>query len=295
MRFLSIYKIYMGCCFCLVYANMQAQQDLLPTQYGFTTLQNNFYNPSSFNKQHHLELQLGNQLYRGLLAKVENHYLLASFNISGKDSLRNSNKIGIKLVNEKEGDFIFKPRYYLSYTWSTNLSTSLLLAAGANLGVAGYTFRATNVSAGGSSSRPDADFGITLRSRSFELGASINQIFNNVLIPKEYQFKLRRFFTVYGEKSFDITENTRLTMYLQSIVFSTLKSNVGTSVTFKDFISFGTNFFVNERYSFLLGLNGIKLGNYQSTLNFGYNLPTFQGSQIKANSFELFLIIRSVR
>lgn len=274
-----------------------AQVNLYPSHYGFAKEASKYYNPALLNQSGNISLELGNQFYTGLFDKIENHYLLGAINLSGKDSSRNKNNLGLKFVNEKEGDFISKPRYYLSYAWHTKIKERYFLAAGINFGIAGYVFKATNVSAGGSSSKPDADFGLSFYGDKFCVGFSANQLFNSTIIPKNYLFVLKRFYTFYVDKTFTISEHSALTMYAQKVLLSNAKdiNNLGTYITFAHYCVLGSNYYVEEKLTFLAGFKGFRWHNNAVDLLVSYNFPSANATQINTTSFELLLGYRILK
>lgn len=274
-----------------------AQSDVYPAHYGLAHELNNYYNPSAFNQTSKLALHLGNQFYSGLFTKVENHYLLGSINLSGKDSSRNRNNLGVKMVNEKEGDFISKPSYYVSYSWHTSISSIYSLGAGLNIGMAGYVFKATNVSAGGSASKPDADFGLSFYSDNLNVGVSGNQLFNNLVSPKNYSFRLKRFYTLFASKKYSIGESSTFCVYFQKMILTEAvdRNNLGLNFLLAKSFLLGSNYYIDEKLTFLTGFKELNWANNSVDLVFSYNIASKNATQLNSTSFELLLSYKIIK
>jgi len=283
--------LFFSCSFCY------AQTSLFPSQYGVGLEYVKFYNPSIVNKDSKFSIDLGNQFFSGQFNKIENHYLLAGYNFLGGEEKSSSMNLGLKFVNEKEGEFITMPRYYLSYSWNSSISEEFTISAGANIGVAGYSFKATNVSAGGSSNKPDADIGISLLSEKLNISISANQLFNSVVTPKSYAFQFQRFYTLFANKKLEITDRSALLFYGQATLMGKKNTfySLGLNYIFFQSVMIGGNYIVNEKYSFQAGFKKIEWQNNEVDLIFGYNIPDKKAISASINSYELVLSYRFLR
>ncbi len=265
--------------------------DLYPAHYTLTPEVSRFYNPAFVNINSKASVDLGNQFYTGLYSKIENHYFLAGLDVVGKDSARTKHIISVKAFNEKEGDFITRPKAYLSYAGHVRLSEDYFLGAGASLGMVGYIYKATNVSGGGSATVPDAELGMSFYGRGLRLGISANQLFNKVMLPKELTFRWRRYFTAYLEKGWEFGENHSFTLFAQQLFISQQKDvrDVGGYLVLNRHIELGIMEYIGEKVTFVAGLRELSWGDNAVHLLFAYSVPHTSASQANNQSFEIVL------
>jgi hypothetical protein len=268
-----------------------AQVNLYPAHYTLASEVCRLYNPSLVNKDSKISIDLGNQYYSGLYNKIENHYFLASVNLNAKDSARTRNNLGLKAANEKEGDFISRPKIYLSYAWHIRLSEKYYLGAGANVGLVGYIYKATNVSGGGSATVPDAELGISFYGNGYTLGISANQLFNKQIQPKELTFKWHRFLSLYAEKKIILGENSSLTLFAQDQLLPETKDalDLGFYFLLNRYIEIGASDYWGQKLSFMVGLKKVQWANNSINLIFCYSIPHTSSSQANNQSFEIVL------
>lgn len=268
-----------------------AQLDLYPVHYGTVPTVSRLHNPALVGVGKKYVVDVGNQFYTGLYSKVENHYAVGSYNFA-KDSNANQSIVGIKWVNEKEGDFIVRPKVYLSYAWHTPVAEGWWLGGAANLGLASYMYKSTAISGGSSSIRPDADFGIALHGPSWTVGMAMNQAFNSELIPKQVAFRWRRFYTFFIEKSIRLGEAKSLAFYTQKQVLPTYPDRNDMGCYFQlHVLEIGTNYYFREKVSLFAGLREFGFLNHQLSLRFCYSFPQTSASQANNQSYELVLTI----
>jgi hypothetical protein len=275
---------------CCIVSFTHAQVDLYPASYGTITEVRALYNPALINTSGRYTLFLGNQFFPGNYSQLENHVFIGSINLS-PDTGRNRNNLGLKLVSEKEGEFIVRPKAYLSYAWHTAIVKDYHLSAGIHLGFAGYIFKPTNVSAEGSAFAPDADVGIGFYNEGLVVGISLNQALNSILTPKVFSFRYRRFSTINLEKKWNINKNYSLLFNYQHQSFRSFQQNN----------SFGIHFLLNrlflagvyvipaEKLTFSLGFQDILYHTSRFKFIFGYNIPLKMAAQSRIQSFELML------
>lgn len=268
-----------------------AQTNLFPQHYGIATDAKIVFNPCLDDNSKKVELMLGNQFYTGLLNNVENHFFIGRLAILKDKSKKTQSNLGVKLANEKEGDYISRPKAYISYVLKIPISKRYTIAAGSYLGVASYSFKASKVSAGGTDIRPDMDFGISINSDKFTLGLSGNQLLNNKVLPKDYFFRWRRFYTFYVEKKLDVSATLAMVSYLQWQFLPQKKDgkDLGLYILYHDTFECGINYYTGESYSFIVGIRNLVFGQNTYKILFAFNLPQATAIQNKAQSLELLL------
>ena len=272
------------------FSALYAQVDLFPASYGIVGESRGIYNPALINTNAKYSANLGNQFFPGTYNQLENHFLTASINISG-DSAKNRNNIGFKIITEKEGEYIFRPKIYISYAWHTGIYKDYHLGAGVNIGYAGYNYKATAVSAEGSAYGPDADVGIAVYNPLFTLGIALNQALNTVITPKLLPFRLKRFYSINIEKRFTIAQkNSIILNYQRQSVKSFHQNNCfGLHILMQRLLLVGIYYLPNERLTFTLGIQDFTLEKHRFSVVFGYNTPLKISAQSNIQSFEIML------
>ncbi|MBC7389080.1 MAG: type IX secretion system membrane protein PorP/SprF [Opitutaceae bacterium] len=276
---------------CLCENITLAQINLYPAHYSMIIDVNRLYNPALVNPNGYASLELGNQFYTGAYNKVENHYFLACINVSKQDSNHIKNNIGLKILNEKEGEFINKPKAYFSYALHVQLTELYHISAGIDLGLASYIYKATNISAGGSSTVPDGNIGISFYSQHFKVGLASNQFLNTVLLPKTVSFRWKRIYTFYIEKNFRLGESNLLSLYVQKQFLPYLKdgNDVGISLIIGNIFQLGLSETFGQRHSFFAGFKSIPYERNSFNLTFCYSVPQTNASQANNPSYEIML------
>lgn len=267
------------------------QTDMYPAAYGINALYRNIYNPALLNTSSHYQFLLGNQFFPGAYSQMENHFFIASINLTN-DTAKSRNNLGIKIITEKEGEFISKPKAYLSYAWHTPIFKNYRLSAGANLGIVSYIYKPTTISAEGSAYGPDADIALGFYNKTFTLGFSFNQAFNSKLVPKQFYFRYKSFYTLNLEKKFSINEKYSLVLNFQNqnLKNGLPNNNFGIQFLMQKIFLVGTNVLFNERLSFNAGIEHFIISKHDISITAGYNFPLKVSAQSNIQSFELVLI-----
>lgn len=267
-----------------------AQVNLFPAHFGQVLLAKQLLNPALPNIERATNATFSNQFYTGAFSKIDNLYFIGNINLNGKDSARNVNSLGIKFQNEKEGEFVERPKYYLSYSFRTKILEMYWLGLGIDIGRAGYTFKGTDVTTSGSASNWDGNLGIVLHSETFCLAGSANQIFNSMILPKDLYFRWKRFYSIYAEKSFEIG-NATLSAYIQNRFIPQQPDvmDIGTNITLANVLVIGTNVWVGRNIGFCAGLKNISIENHHFSLHMSYNLPASNKASANIQSFEMSL------
>jgi hypothetical protein len=288
MRFFAIsyFFIPLG----LLATRAVAQVDLFPGHFGQVMLARQLLNPGISNIERATNVTFSNKFYTGPYSKIDNLYFIGNVNLNGKDSARNVNSIGLKFVNEKEGEFIERPKYYINYSFRTRLFQDYWLALGVDVGRAAYIFKGTGVSTEGSASNWDGNLGIVLHSPRLCLAGSMNQFFNSLVLPKDLYFRWRRFYTLYAEKSFEIG-TSELSLYAQNqfLPDHTDVLDMGANLYISNLFFLATNIWMDRSVSFVVGLKNISLEDHHFSLYMGYNVPAFNQTSANIQSFEMSL------
>jgi len=270
-----------------------AQVNLFPRSFGQVVLSKQLLNPSLPNVDRATNATFSNQFYTGAFSKINNLYFIGNVNLNGNDSARNVSSVGVKFMNEKEGEFVERPKYYVSYSFRTRIFEDYWLGLGIEVGRAGYQFKGTDVSTEGSDSGWDGNIGIVLHHPTFCLAGSINQFFNSLVLPKDLYFRWARFYTLYAEKAFHLG-GTQLSFYGQNQFLPGREDmlDIGANLTFARVLFIGSNAWIGRRISLLVGLKNISVEEHHFSLYLGYNLPASNQASTNIQSFEMSLHYR---
>jgi len=288
MRFLAVSYFFIS--LCLSTTRAVAQVDVFPKHFGQVMLVRQLLNPAMANMEQATNLTFSNRFYTGAFRQIDNLYFIGNVNLNGKDSARNVSSIGLKFANEKAGEFVERPKYYVSYSFRTRLTDEYWLGLGIDLGRAAYIFKGTDVSTSGSASNWDGNVGFVFHSATFCLAGSANQFFNSLILPKDLYFRWRRFYTLYAEKAFHMG-TSQLSLFAQNQFLPDQEDvlDIGANLTISEHVVIGANYWAERSISFLAGLKNISLDDHHFSLYMSYNLPASNQASTNIQSFEMSL------
>ncbi len=284
--------------FCLAYACFfatkgNAQVNMFPSHFGQVMLSRQSLNPALPNLERATNFTVSNRFYTGPYSKIDNLYFIGNVNLNGKDSARYVNSLGVRFVNEREGEFIERPRCYVSYAIRTRVLETYWLALGIEVGRAWYLFKGSDVSTAGSASNWDGNVGIVFSNSTTCLAASVNQLFNSLVLPKDLYFRWARFYTLHAEKRVE-TGQVEFSFYAQNQFLPDRDDvlDIGTNATLSKVFFLGVNAWVGRSISFQVGLPDIYLEGHHFSLYASYNAPAFNQTSANIQSFEMSLRYR---
>lgn len=269
---------------------MVAQMPLYPKHFGQLMHSNKFFSPSLTNSDRDTSFISANRFHTGAFGKIYNFYLLANLNLSHNDTALFVNSVGVKFLNERDGEYVERPKYYLNYTIQRLIYKNYWLGLGVDIGRAGYIFKGTDVSTFGSDSNWDGNLGLSVVQPTLIVAFSVNQFLNSKVIPKNFYFKWQRYKILFLEKKFNFSRSV-LSTYLQSKFYTNLKNEYDAGINFYilNVYCVGTNLWVGRSLSFTTGFKNLSINNHQFSTFFSYNIPTSNQNSLKINSFELSL------
>ena len=267
-----------------------AQVDLFPKHFGQVILARQMLNPAMSNMEQATNVAFSNRFFTGPFRQINNLYFTGNVNLNGQDSARNVSSIGVKFANEKSGEFVERPKYYVAYSFRTRLSDEYWLGLGIDVGRAAYIFKGTDVSTSGSASNWDGNIGFVFHSTTFCLAGSANQMFNTLIAPKDLYFRWRRFAILYAEKTFHLGMS-ELSLFAQNQFLPDQEDvlDIGANFTVARVLLLGSNIWVGRGVSFLAGLKNVSLDDHHFSLYFSYNVPAFNQTSANIQSFEMSL------
>jgi type IX secretion system PorP/SprF family membrane protein len=170
----------------------------LPTIHGYAQPANKYYpvqmsqfmygypfiNPSSMGVNANYELFMGYQRPVTGFTGISTYYCMVSFiPYRIKASARNKNLTGLRFLNDNEGAYINRMRFYGMYAFHTKFSNRISFSGGVDFGGMNFAVKATPTTEGASVFKADANAGIWLYNSRFHAGLSVNQLFNSVFQP----------------------------------------------------------------------------------------------------------------
>ena len=266
--------------------------NLYPSSYSLSPTMLVLIHPGALGMNGNTEISINNLNNTGAFSKVRSFSGYGSFRLSNKEKNSHGN-LGATLCNESEGNYIQRPRAYLNYSWHTKLSSAFSAGAGIAAGILNYSFSASDVSAGGSATGPDAAVGLWLENDKIKLGFSISQVFNSKITPIDIPFRFPRFYSAFASYKIVLLEKLFLNpFFLLTIKPQSPYSNYDSGFLFNisDFVAIGPSFRSQRSLSFLVSFYQISLSDTDFlSLKFAYNHPVITVFQANTPSFEISL------
>jgi len=160
--------------------------------------------------QYRWEIQSGTLRNGGAWRNIHTEFLQGYLNLRKDGIASQKNVIGFTFWSDQEGAFLNRSRLYFNYAQHLPLNDDLTLSLGMSLGLVSFVVQGTVASAGGGSTVWDGKTGLWLYSDDFYIGFSLNQIFENELIPVEEITQLKRYANILGGKYFNLSTSIRL-------------------------------------------------------------------------------------
>lgn len=166
------------------FSNAQKSNENYPVQFNQFAFSYPLVNPSSIGVNHDNEVIVGYQKPVSGFTGLATYYCTVSFApYRVRDGALNRNIIGFRFVNDVEGAYISRTRFYGMYAFHTQLTSSLRFSGGIDFGGMNFSVKATPTTEGASVFKLDASTGIWLYNDNFHIGLSINQLFRSVFQP----------------------------------------------------------------------------------------------------------------
>ena len=264
---------------------------VLPVQFTHFFKTYSFLNPASIGMNAPFEAMAGDKALTGAFAGVQTIYANINLQLS-KDSVRKVKHVmGITFVNDKEGSFINRSRVSLLYALHIPLSEKFTLSSGTAVGFVNHFFGASNINPGGSDLAPNIDFGIWLRSKSFNLGISGDQLVPFTMRPIDQAYVLSRHYNIVLDKSISLSRHLKFTPTVlwrwdelnnknfDFALLSLIHENLLVAVSYK----------YERALAFSAGLERIKIGNQIFRLMLSYNSPAGKKLYYNPQSYDLLL------
>lgn len=239
---------------------------------------NHFYLPSNTGIEHDVQSNLTYKTYLGKLSVIRTYYADLHICLQKKENITQETKrqfLGFGFYSDREGEFFTKSRGLVRYALHVPLNDQWTIVGGTALHLVNYYFHASGAGASGGATKWSGTASTTLYSPTFRLGISLNDFNNPRLRPISYDFLIKRYLTLYVEKTVDLSTNTQCkgairtsweprtppsSVFQLGFIFSETAALYG-------FIS------VNKGWGMAVEVHRIKIARNNLDLSFTYQLP----------------------
>lgn len=261
------------------------QVNKYPVEYGQFVQTNLLNNPANISNDSNIFFQTGILQHTGAFKSIRTIYGLASFKIK-KNNLHN---FGLQFISNKEGEYISKNYFYGRYSIKIPLNTHYQLSLGTSFGFVNYAFSGSSPYSSGADTKADANLGLYLCNKKYNLGYSINQIMNSSLKPIEETFTLSPYSTINADYTYNLNYNVYLKANLIAHLysFSTINNNWALIVNHYNKVNWGAGFQSNRGLNYYFGIDKIPIQNDYLNFMFSYFTPVFDNPFNRFNLYEL--------
>jgi hypothetical protein len=248
-------------------------------------------NPSLAGQNKDFEFSTGDKRLLGNLSKISTYYLNLNMRISSSRASMNApySAIGAFFYNDREGKYLNRTRFYLTYAWHGNITKNVKVSGGFRLGGMNYSVKGTPLSGDGSDFSSDGVIGFSVYSTWFYIGASYNQIFKSSIQPLEEVAILTPFYNISGGVNLKLSELFRIRA-LYSLQIPTLDEEKLSDATFvfvyHEKLEFVLGIHDNNRLVNSFGLKNIFNDERNLDINLTYGYP-FRPVELNTNFIEL--------
>jgi hypothetical protein len=197
---------------------------------------------------------------------------------------------GIRLMvfNEKEGQYISRPKAYINYAVEIPVTSDTRICSGLSAGISSANFTAPSGS--GNVILPDGTAGAGLKIRKYYAGISSSQIFNSEGVAIRAPVKLQRFynFQVEGEQQLSAFFSVKEYFLWRSLPYFRDMWNLSVLLNVKEAAGAGITYKGFQGFSFPAYLRINPSGN-SLQLTFTYNSNLMTNTSAWNESFEIGL------
>ncbi|MDF2454398.1 MAG: hypothetical protein K0R51_391 [Cytophagaceae bacterium] len=275
---------------CIYSAHAQSGAGL-PVQFIQFFKTNALINAASIGKDSAIELSTGNQSLTGAFSGVRTFYAYGHAQLNARKKNKSRHVIGLTFINDKEGSFINRNRATLQYAFHLPISRKSILSAGASAGFINYSYKASNISAGGSAYAPNADIGLWLHRARFNIGISGNQLLASKLTPIDETYTIERHYNLTADKTVALGPYLSLT---PAFIFRWFdkdyyNADLALIIVIQDNVTAAVGYKYNKGLSVSGGLEDIKLSQHVLKMMFSYYFPVGEVSNYNPQAYELSL------
>jgi type IX secretion system PorP/SprF family membrane protein len=248
-------------------------------------------NPASIGKDSALELSTGNKSLTGAFSGVRTFYAMASVQLNARGKNKSKHVLGVTFINDKEGSFINRNRAALQYAFHLPVSKKSTVSLGVAGGFINYSYKASNISAGGSAYAPNLDVGLWLHRRNFNIGVSGNQLIASKLTPIDETYTIERYYNLTADKTVALSPYLSLTPAFNFRWYEEQYYNADLALILliQDNVTTAIGYKYDKGVSISGGLEDIKIGSHMLKMLFSYYFPLTNVSNYNPQAYELSL------
>ncbi|MDB5256355.1 MAG: hypothetical protein JWM14_1050 [Chitinophagaceae bacterium] len=248
-------------------------------------------NPASIGKDSAIEFSTGNKSLTGAFSGVRTFYANANVQLNARGKNKPKHVLGLTFINDKEGSFINRNRAALVYAFHLPISRKSILSAGVAAGFINYSYKPSNISAGGSAFAPNADIGLWLHRSNFNIGISGNQIIASKLTPIDETYIIERHYNLTADRTFLLSPYLTLT---PAFIFrwydeEYYNADLALILVIQDNVTTAVSYKYDKGVSVSGGLEDIKVGRSMFKLMFSYYFPLGGITNYNPAAYELSL------
>lgn len=248
-------------------------------------------NPASIGKDSAIEFSTGNKSLTGAFSGVRTFYANANVQLHARGKNKSKHVLGLNFINDKEGSFINRNRASLVYAFHLPISKKSTVSAGIAAGFINYSYKASNISAGGSAYAPNADIGLWMHRSNFNIGISGNQIIASKLTPIDETYTIERHYNLAADRTFLLGPYLSLT---PAFIFrwyeeQNYNADFALILVIQDNVTGAVSYKYDKGVSVSGGLEDIKLGRSMVKLMFSYYFPLGGVTNYNPAAYELSL------
>jgi type IX secretion system PorP/SprF family membrane protein len=261
----------------------------LPVQFLQFFRTYNLINPASIGRESSLEFSAGNKSLLGDFSSIRTSYATGIVQLNAAGTNTSKQVVGLTFINDREGSFINTNRASLLYAFHLPIGNQWMLNAGAALGFLNYGYKASNISAGGSTFAANADIGLWLYHPDFNIGISGNQIIPSKFTPIDKTYTLKKYYNLLADKKFLINPNLSLTsaFMFRWTYRDYYTADIALIMLIQETLSIAVAYKYKMGASVSAGVENIKLGEHVLKMMFSYYSPFGTLSHYNPQSLEL--------
>lgn len=199
--------------------------------------------------------------------------------------------IGIRVLNDRAGEYIGINRVSLLYSYSIPLNSEYRLHVG--IAPSYINYRKEAQSFGGTASTGNLDLGAWLTSKKIQLGIAFNQVIPTSLTVIEEVDLLRPQYAFTGNYTFYINQAFKLDVVLVNIVNVQFpnRHTLGSIITYFQKIRAAIHYEIEHNINMLIGIPQIKLPQLDGklTVDFVFSIPAPNQTFRRRNFIELLV------
>lgn len=245
--------------------------------------------PSTACLNNKIESNLTYRTYTGKLSIINTYYADLNYNFQDTTTHRINPKhvVGLGFYNDKEGNFFNKLRIIGRYAYHIPIKDSIYWALGAAVHYINYNFHSSGSGAMGSDNSWSGNISSTIYGESWNFSLAYNDFNNPVLRPINYEFRTPHYFTIFGEKTFNVNFNTQWKSSCRLNLANDKKTIyvLQTGIILSKIVGLNYFYYATKGSGFNIDINQLNLYKTKIDLSVAYFIPKKTGNP-PVNQFE---------